>query len=62
MAIGQDKLTVTPLQMAMVAAAVANDGKLMRPHIGDRVVDPDGRTVRRILGHDGRHLARARRT
>ena len=48
MAIGQDKLTVTPLQMAMVAASVANRGKLMKPHIGDRVVDRDGRTVRRI--------------
>jgi len=43
MAIGQDKLQVTPLQMAMVAAAVANDGVLSRPHFTDRVVDPDGR-------------------
>jgi peptidoglycan glycosyltransferase len=48
MAIGQDKLTVTPLQMAMVAASVANGGKLMKPHIGDRVLDRDGRTVKRI--------------
>jgi penicillin-binding protein A len=48
MAIGQDKLTVTPLQMAMVAAAVANHGTLMRPHIASRIVDPDGRTVRRV--------------
>jgi peptidoglycan glycosyltransferase len=48
MAIGQDKLTVTPLQMAMVASAVANGGKLMKPHIGDRVVDSDGRTVKTI--------------
>ncbi len=48
MAIGQDKLTVTPLQMAMVASAVANGGRLMKPHLGDRIVDPDGRTVRRI--------------
>jgi len=48
MAIGQDKLTVTPLQMAMVASAVANGGKLMKPHLGDRIVDRDGRTVRRI--------------
>jgi peptidoglycan glycosyltransferase len=52
MAIGQDKLNVTPLQMAMVAAAVANDGRLMRPHLADRVVDPDGRTVRRIESHE----------
>jgi peptidoglycan glycosyltransferase len=48
MAIGQDKLTVTPLQMAMVASAVANGGRLMKPHIADRVVDRDGRTVDRI--------------
>lgn len=45
MAIGQDKLAVTPLQMAMVAAAVANGGTLMTPHLTDRVVDPDGRTL-----------------
>jgi peptidoglycan glycosyltransferase len=45
MGIGQDKLNVTPLQMAMVAAAVANAGKLMRPHLTDRIVDVDGRTV-----------------
>jgi penicillin-binding protein A len=48
MAIGQDKLAVTPLQMAMVVAAVANGGKLMAPHLTDRVVDPDGRTVKRV--------------
>jgi peptidoglycan glycosyltransferase len=43
--IGQDKLEVTALQMAQVAAAVANDGRLMVPHMTDRVVDPEGRTV-----------------
>jgi peptidoglycan glycosyltransferase len=48
MAIGQGGLQATPLQMAQVAAAVANRGKLMKPHITDRVVDRDGRTVRRI--------------
>jgi peptidoglycan glycosyltransferase len=45
MGIGQDKLAVTPLQMAEVASAVANGGKLMKPHFTDRVVDTDGRTV-----------------
>ena len=49
MAIGQDKLNVTPLQMAMVASAVANGGKLMRPHLTDRIVDRDGRTVEKVL-------------
>ena len=45
MGIGQDKLQVTPLQMAMVAAAVANGGELARPHLTARVVDRDGRTT-----------------
>ncbi|MBS1888016.1 MAG: penicillin-binding protein 2 [Actinobacteria bacterium] len=41
-AIGQERLLVTPLQDAMVAAAVANHGKLMRPQIWSRVVNVDG--------------------
>jgi len=45
MAIGQDKLAVAPLQMAMVAAAVANGGRLMKPRITDRITDRDGRVV-----------------
>jgi penicillin-binding protein A len=48
MGIGQDKLSVTPLQMAEVAAAIANGGQLMKPHMTDRIVDTDGRTVERI--------------
>jgi peptidoglycan glycosyltransferase len=44
MSIGQGGLQATPLQMAQVAAAVANGGKLMKPHIATRIVDPDGRT------------------
>ena len=43
MAMGQDKLLVTPLQMAMVAAAVANDGVHMQPYIATGTVDPEGR-------------------
>jgi peptidoglycan glycosyltransferase len=44
-AIGQERLLVTPLQMAMVAAAVANAGKMMRPTFLESVTDPDGRTT-----------------
>jgi len=47
-AIGQERLFVTPLQMAEVAAAVANGGELMRPQLWDRIVDPDGRVVNRM--------------
>jgi peptidoglycan glycosyltransferase len=46
--IGQGGLEVTPLQMALVAAAVANHGKLMVPHLATRVVDQDGRTAETI--------------
>ncbi|MGI8595569.1 MAG: peptidoglycan D,D-transpeptidase FtsI family protein [Solirubrobacteraceae bacterium] len=53
MAIGQDKLAVTPLQMAIVAATVANGGVLVRPHIGDRFIDADGRTTKKIAGRSG---------
>lgn len=44
-AIGQGGLLATPLQMAMVASAVANGGELMRPTLTDRILDRDGRTV-----------------
>jgi len=47
-AIGQERLAVTPLQIAMVAAAVANGGKLMKPQIWSRVVNPDGRVVKKM--------------
>jgi peptidoglycan glycosyltransferase len=47
-AIGQERLLATPLQMAEVAAAVANGGRLMKPQIWNRVVDPDGRVVDRL--------------
>jgi peptidoglycan glycosyltransferase len=45
--IGEGQLTVTPLQMVMVASAVANGGKLMRPYLTQKVVNADGVTVRR---------------
>jgi penicillin-binding protein A len=48
MGIGQDKLEVIPLQMAEVAAAVANRGTLMVPHLTERIVDADGRMVERV--------------
>ncbi|MBS1889584.1 MAG: penicillin-binding protein 2 [Actinobacteria bacterium] len=47
-AIGQERLLVTPLQDAMVAAAVANHGKLMRPQIWKRVVNIDGSVTKRM--------------
>jgi penicillin-binding protein A len=42
---GQGQLLVTPLQMAMVAAAIANDGVMMRPYLVDRIERPEGGTI-----------------
>jgi peptidoglycan glycosyltransferase len=47
-AIGQERLLVTPLQDAMVAAGVANGGKLMKPQIWNRVVNSDGSVTKRL--------------
>lgn len=47
-AIGQERLEVTPLQMAMVAAGVANDGTVMAPQIGARALDRGGSVVRQL--------------
>jgi peptidoglycan glycosyltransferase len=45
-AYGQAETLATPLQMALVAATVANDGVLMRPRLVTRIVgDDESRTI-----------------
>ena len=44
-AIGQNDVSATPLQMALVISAVANDGIVPTPHVLAEVQDPDGRTL-----------------
>ena len=39
--IGQLDVRTTPLQVAMVSAAIANGGKVMTPQLVDRVIAPD---------------------
>ncbi|MDS1271654.1 penicillin-binding protein 2 [Lipingzhangella sp. LS1_29] len=39
--IGQGNLEATPLQMAMVASGIANNGDVMRPYLVDSVQAPD---------------------
>jgi peptidoglycan glycosyltransferase len=42
---GQFDDRVTPLQVAMVSAAIANDGQLMQPTLIERIIAPDLTTV-----------------
>lgn len=44
-AFGQGELTATPLQMALVAAAVANNGTIMQPYLVQQVKDPEGALI-----------------
>ena len=45
MSIGQNDVRATPLQMALVAAAVANDGRVREPHVMREVRDDQGNKV-----------------
>ena len=45
--IGQNDTSATPLQMAMVAAGVANNGTIMTPHLMTEIRDSQGELVER---------------
>jgi peptidoglycan glycosyltransferase len=53
--IGQDTVTASPLQMAMVAQTVANGGTMMKPYLVKRVTAPDQSELataqEQVLGH-----------
>jgi len=46
-AIGQQDVAATPLQMALVAAGIANNGVIMTPHVLAEVRDTDGEVIQR---------------
>jgi penicillin-binding protein A len=59
LAFGQERMLVTPLQMAMVAGAVANGGVVMRPNLVQRVQSRDGKVVSRFRPSElGRAMSR----
>jgi stage V sporulation protein D (sporulation-specific penicillin-binding protein) len=41
-------LTVTPIGLLTAINAIANDGTLVRPHLGKQLVDRDGNTVQEV--------------
>jgi len=46
-ALGQRDVRATPLQMALLAAAVANGGEIMRPYLVQAILDADGEETSR---------------
>jgi penicillin-binding protein 2 len=54
-AIGQGYVAVTPLQLARAYAALANGGTVYSPRIGEALISPSGKVVKRInppvVGH-----------
>jgi len=45
MAIGQGDVLVTPLQLTMAYAGIANDGTVIRPHVLKEVLDSEGTPI-----------------
>jgi penicillin-binding protein 2 len=56
--VGQGDVLVTPLQMAMAYAALANGGTLYSPRVAKAVIGPDGKVVREIKPKVVRELAK----
>ncbi|HEY9372945.1 peptidoglycan D,D-transpeptidase FtsI family protein [Streptomyces sp.] len=54
--IGQFDVTATPLQMAMVSAAISNDGLMASPHMVSAVVDSDGDTLQSYKDGETRRI------
>jgi peptidoglycan glycosyltransferase len=51
LAFGQERMQVTPLQMAMVVSGIANGGVVMRPYVVEKITAPGGGTVSRTKPH-----------
>jgi peptidoglycan glycosyltransferase len=51
-AIGQRDVRVSPLQMASVAATIANGGRRMAPFVAQQVVSDKGKVVKKFEGED----------
>jgi len=43
---GQGEVLITPLNMAMIASAIANNGKMVKPILVKEVISPEGKIVK----------------
>ena len=62
LAVGQGYVEATPLQLAVLYAAIANGGTVVRPHLGLRIVDAQGEVVQDLVPPRGRRVEMSRAT
>lgn len=58
MSFGQ-RFTITPMQLVKAAAAVANEGKLVTPHVVKEIENPDTGTIKTIQANEERQVISA---
>jgi penicillin-binding protein 2 len=56
LAVGQGDLQADPMQMAVAYAAVANGGRVLKPRLGLRIEDANGRALQRLAAPTARKL------
>jgi penicillin-binding protein 2 len=56
LAVGQGDVQVSPLQLAVAYAAIANGGTIVRPHLGLEIDAADGTVLQRLEPPRGRHI------
>jgi len=57
LAVGQGDVQATPLQLAVAYAALANGGRIVRPHVGESIQNQDGTILQNINPPPSRHIA-----
>jgi penicillin-binding protein 2 len=56
LSVGQGDVRISPLQMAVAYAAIANGGTVLRPHLGERIEDANGRVIQEFRARTKRKL------
>lgn len=56
LSVGQGDVQVTPLQLAVAYAALANNGVVLKPHLGERIEDQQGRVIQEFATREKRRL------
>ncbi len=51
-AFGQGETLVTPMHLALICSAIANDGVLMQPYLIDSIVNTEGRNIQSFSGEE----------